>query len=595
MALVPDQKFSTFDNGGGLEVGDIIVGLRNGLNTRFTYSGELPPGVVIPIANGGTGATTDVGARTNLGLGTMAVQNATMVAITGGAIEGVAITTSTAALTAGSVAAAPVAGIDIANKTYVDSMIGGTVTSVSGVLNRITSTGGATPVIDIAATYVGQTSLTTLGTIGVGTWNGTIISPIFGGTGVNNGTSTITLGGALSTIGAFTSAFTMTGNTAVTFPTSGTLATTSQIPTGAALTKVDDSNVTLTLGGSPSLALLLATSLTLGWSGQLPVDRGGSGVALATPYAVLCGGTTNTGAFQSVAGLGSTGQVLTSNGAGALPTFQSVSGSGTVNSGLINQLAWYASSGTAVSGLTTANNGVLITSGAGVPSISSTLPAAVIATIPGRLKSFQIFTSGTAATYTRPAGITSILVEVLGGGGGGGGVASGGASTVGVSSGGAPGGYSRLWIPAAASSYTYTVGALGAGGTAGANNGSGGGTTTFGPSLQATGGGGGLGSTGTASTGSYGLPGGAGGVGSNGDFNAGGNAGGACMMVLGAVSGGAGSGSIYGGGGNALSTVGTGNNAQNYGSGGGGAVTGATTNRAGGNGTAGLIVVWEYS
>lgn len=46
---------------------------------------------------------------------------------------------------------------------------GGTVTSVSGTANRITSTGGATPVIDIAATYVGQTSLTTLGTVTTGT------------------------------------------------------------------------------------------------------------------------------------------------------------------------------------------------------------------------------------------------------------------------------------------------------------------------------------------------------------------------------------------------------------------------------------------
>ena len=70
MALVPDQKFSTFQNGGDLQVGDIIVGLRSGLNTKFTYTGELPPGVVVPISQGGTGATTASQARTNLGLGT---------------------------------------------------------------------------------------------------------------------------------------------------------------------------------------------------------------------------------------------------------------------------------------------------------------------------------------------------------------------------------------------------------------------------------------------------------------------------------------------------------------------------------------------
>lgn len=54
-------------------------------------------------------------------------------------------------------------------------------------------------------------------------------------------------------------------------------------------------------------------------------------------------------------------------------------GGGTVSSGTINQLAWYSSTGTAVAGLSTANSGVLITSGAGVPSISTTLPASLSA------------------------------------------------------------------------------------------------------------------------------------------------------------------------------------------------------------------------
>lgn len=50
----------------------------------------------------------------------------------------------------------------------------------------------------------------------------------------------------------------------------------------AALTKTDDTNVTLTLGGSPATALLAATSLTLGWTGTLAVARGGTGVATST-------------------------------------------------------------------------------------------------------------------------------------------------------------------------------------------------------------------------------------------------------------------------------------------------------------------------
>ena len=43
--------------------------------------------------------------------------------------------------------------------------------------------------------------------------------------------------------------------------------------TPAALTKVNDTNVTLTLGGSPSNALLQGVSLTLGWTGTLNDDR----------------------------------------------------------------------------------------------------------------------------------------------------------------------------------------------------------------------------------------------------------------------------------------------------------------------------------
>lgn len=50
------------------------------------------------------------------------------------------------------------------------------------------------------------------------------LPPARGGTGVSN-TGTITLGGNLTTSGAFTLTFTVTGNTSVTLPTTGTLAT----------------------------------------------------------------------------------------------------------------------------------------------------------------------------------------------------------------------------------------------------------------------------------------------------------------------------------------------------------------------------------
>lgn len=120
--------------------------------------------------------------------------------------------------------------------TWSSSAGGGDVTSVSGTTNRVTSTGGTTPVIDISASYVGQSSITTLGTVSSGVWNGTAVT----------------------------------------------------------------------------------------------VPFGGSGLTTTTAYAVLCGGTTSTAPLQSIASVGSSGQVLTSNGAGALPTFQINTGTGDV-------------------------------------------------------------------------------------------------------------------------------------------------------------------------------------------------------------------------------------------------------------------------
>jgi hypothetical protein len=160
----------------------------------------------------------------------------------------------------------------------------GTVDSVSGTANRITSTGGANPVIDISAAYVGQTSLTTLGTIATGTWHGSTIDIADGGTG--------------------------------------------------------------------------ATSLT--------------------PYAVLCGGTTSTGPVQPIAGVGTSGFVLTSNGAGALPTFQA-GGSGTITT-VGDVTSGPAFDGTAGTTLTSTDAGLTLQVGgtaAGLLLIQGGTPAAV--------------------------------------------------------------------------------------------------------------------------------------------------------------------------------------------------------------------------
>jgi len=63
---------------------------------------------------------------------------------------------------------------------------------------------------------------------------------------------------------------------------------------------------------------------TLTLTNFLTVVNGGTGKGTTVAYSVQCGGTTTTSAHQSVASIGSSGQVLTSNGAGVLPSFQAV-------------------------------------------------------------------------------------------------------------------------------------------------------------------------------------------------------------------------------------------------------------------------------
>lgn len=101
--------------------------------------------------------------------------------------------------------------------------------TIAGTSNRVDITNGngvsGNPTIDISSSYVGQNTITTLGTVSTGTWNGGIISGAYGGTGINNGIKTITLGNNFTTSGNFALTLTQTGTTNVTLPITGTLAT----------------------------------------------------------------------------------------------------------------------------------------------------------------------------------------------------------------------------------------------------------------------------------------------------------------------------------------------------------------------------------
>ena len=64
--------------------------------------------------------------------------------------------------------------------------------------------------------------------------------------------------------------------------------------TGSALTRIDDTNITLTLGGAAATAVLAPTTIAAGWSGILDASRGGTG-----PW-------TTTGGVQVTQGVGIT-------------------------------------------------------------------------------------------------------------------------------------------------------------------------------------------------------------------------------------------------------------------------------------------------
>ena len=184
-------------------------------------------------------------------------------------------------------------------------------------------------------------------------------------------------------------------------------------------------------------------------------------------------------------------------------------------------------------------------------------------------KAVQVFTS--SGTYNKTPGATVAIVKTQAPGGGG-----AGSSVSHWGSGGSAGGYAEKRVDlSAVTSETVTIGAVGTGGV-GPNDGTAGGTCSFGSHFSVTGGG----------KGKYGAASDEGGIGVGADINIRGGRG----MQSGSYAGGS---SVLGDGGGYTSVnAGTSSSGTGYGGGGAGSYGGSPTN--GTDGAPGIIIVVEY-
>lgn len=212
------------------------------------------------------------------------------------------------------------------------------LSAVTGTANRITVTGGSA--IDIASTYVGQATITTLGTITTGVWNGTAIA------NANLANSSVTVNGtsiALGASGTVTAAAgTLTGTVLNATVVNSSLTSFGTVTSGTLSTGAVIGGVTMTLGSDASYDLYYRNS-----SGVL------TRLANGTTGQVLTATTSNAPSWATAAGTGTvtTVSVVTANGVSGSVANASTTPAITLTLGAITP--------TTVNGLTFTGSGTL--------------------------------------------------------------------------------------------------------------------------------------------------------------------------------------------------------------------------------------------
>jgi len=150
--------------------------------------------------------------------------------------------------------------------TYIAAQVGTKVGTVTGTANRITSSGGTSPAIDISASYVGQSSITTLGTITTGVWTGTSVALANGGTSAaltaSNGGILYSTASAAAILAGTATAGQIVRSGASTAPTWSTATYPATAGSAGNVLKSDGTNWTSDLPPGAAWTLITQTSIS---------------------------------------------------------------------------------------------------------------------------------------------------------------------------------------------------------------------------------------------------------------------------------------------------------------------------------------------